>query len=118
MVKLRFKSEYIGLKIFENLVNLNSDYSNHFIVHAPGICTKEQRGNKGRGMVYCTLSDMMTARAVPLNVLRVSRPKELLDAAREYAEEAASRIKPEGALHDAEYDALVQWHEFYFIATN
>lgn len=49
---------------------------------------------------------------------KMSRPKELLDAAREYAEEAASRLKPEGALHDAEYDALVQWHEFYWIATN
>lgn len=49
---------------------------------------------------------------------KMSRPKELLNAARGYAEEAASRLKPEGALHDAEYDALVQWHEFYFIAVN
>ena len=53
-----------------------------------------------------------------LRSFKMSRPKELLDAAREYAEEAASRLKPEGALHDAEYDALVQWHEFYFIAIN
>lgn len=73
MVKLRFKSEYIGLKVFETLVNRSADYANHFMVDAPGIYAKEHRGNKGRGMVYCTLADMMTARAVPLNVLRVSR---------------------------------------------
>lgn len=73
MVKLRFKSEYIGLKVFETLVNRSADYANHFMVDAPGIYAKEQRGHKGRGMVYCTLADMMTARAIPLNVLRVSR---------------------------------------------
>lgn len=73
MVKLRFKSEYIGLKVFETLVNRSADYANHFMVDAPGIYAKEQRVNKGRGMVYCTLADMMTARAIPLNVLRVSR---------------------------------------------
>lgn len=76
MVKLRFKSEYIGLKVFETLVNLSADYANYFKVDAPGIYAKEQRGNKGRGMVYCTLADMMSARTigtVPLNVLRVSR---------------------------------------------
>ena len=73
MVKLRFKSEYIGLKVFETLVNLSADYANYFKVDAPGIYAKEQRGNKDHGMVYCTLADMMTARAVPLNVLIVSR---------------------------------------------
>lgn len=77
MVKLRFKSEYTGLKVFENLVNLSSDYANYFCIDAPGIYAKEQRGNKGRGMVYCTLSDMMTARATPLNVLKVVRSTKM-----------------------------------------
>ncbi|AVR75929.1 FAA hydrolase family protein [Aeromonas phage AhSzq-1] len=77
MVKLRFKHEYIGLKVFETLVNRSADYANHFMVDAPGIYAKEHRGNKGRGMVYCTLTDMMTARAVPLNVLRVSRSDKM-----------------------------------------
>lgn len=77
MVKLRFKPEYTGLKVFETLVNRNADYANHFMVNAPGICAKEYRGNKGRGMVYCTLADMMTARAVPLNVLRVCRSNKM-----------------------------------------
>lgn len=77
MVKLRFKPEYIGLKVFENLVNLSADYARHFTVDAPGIYAKEQRGNKGQGMIYCTLSDMMTARATPLNVLRVVRSPKM-----------------------------------------
>lgn len=77
MVKLRFKPEYTGLKVFETLVNRNADYANHFMVTAPGICAKEYQGNKGRGMVYCTLADMMTARAVPLNVLRVCRSNKM-----------------------------------------
>lgn len=77
MVKLRFKPEYTGLKVFETLVNRNADYANHFMVNAPGICAKEYQGNKGRGMVYCTLADMMTARAVPLNVLRVCRSNKM-----------------------------------------
>lgn len=77
MVKLRFKPEYTGLKVFETLVNRNADYANHFMVTAPGICAKEYRGNKGRGMAYCTLADMMTARAVPLNVLRVCRSNKM-----------------------------------------
>lgn len=77
MVKLRFKPEYDGLKVFETLVNRNADYANHFMVNAPGICAKEYKGNKGRGMVYCTLADMMTARAVPLNVLRVCRSNKM-----------------------------------------
>lgn len=77
MVKLRFKSEYAGLKVFENLVNLSSDYANYFCIDAPGIYAKEQRGNKGRGMVYCTLSEMMTARATPLNVLKVVRSTKM-----------------------------------------
>ncbi len=73
MVKLRFKPEYTGLKVFETLVNRNADYANYFIFDAPGMYAKELRGIKGRGMTYCTLADMMTARAVPLNVLRVCR---------------------------------------------
>lgn len=73
MVKLRFKPEYTGLKVFETLVNRNADYANHFMFDAPGMYAKEHRGIKGRGMTYCTLADMMTARAVPLNVLRVCR---------------------------------------------
>ena len=77
MVKLRFKPEYTGLKVFETLVNRNADYANHFMVDAPGICAKEYQGNKGRGMVYCTLADMMTERAVPLNVLRVCRSNKM-----------------------------------------
>ena len=77
MVKLRFKPEYTGLKVFETLVNRNADYANHFMVNAPGICAKEYQGNKGRGMVYCTLADMMTARAVPLTVLRVCRSNKM-----------------------------------------
>lgn len=77
MVKLRFKPEYTGLKVFETLVNRNADYANHFMVNAPGICAKEYQGNKGRGMVYCTLADMMTERAVPLNVLRVCRSNKM-----------------------------------------
>lgn len=77
MVKLRFKSEYVGLKVFENLVNLSSDYANYFMVDACGITAKEQHSNKGRGMSYCTLSDMMTARATPLNVLRVVRSPKM-----------------------------------------
>lgn len=76
MVKLRFKPEYTGLKVFETLVNRNADYANHFMVTAPGICAKEYHGNKGRGMAYCTLADM-TARAVPLNVLRVCRSNKM-----------------------------------------
>lgn len=71
MVKLRFKPEYAGLKVFETLVNRSADYANYFIFDAPGMYAKELRGIKGRGMTYCTLADMMTARAVPLNVLRV-----------------------------------------------
>lgn len=77
MVKLRFKPEYTGLRVFETLVNRNADYANYFMVNAPGICAKEYQGNKGRGMVYCTLADMMTARAVPLNVLRVCRSNKM-----------------------------------------
>lgn len=77
MVKLRFKPEYTGLKVFETLVNRNADYANHFMVTAPGICAKEYQGNKGRGMAYCTLADMMTARAVHLNVLRVCRSNKM-----------------------------------------
>lgn len=77
MVKLRFKPEYTGLKVFETLVNRNADCANHFMVNAPGICAKEYQGNKGRGMSYCTLADMMTARAVPLNVLRVCRSNKM-----------------------------------------
>lgn len=77
MVKLRFKPEYAGLKVFETLVNRSADCANHFIVNAPGICAKEYQGNKGRGMRYCTLADMMTARAVPLNVLRVCRSNKM-----------------------------------------
>ena len=77
MVKLRFKPEYTGLKVFETLVNRSADCANHFMVDAPGIYAKEHRGNKGRGMVYCTLTDMMTARAVQLNVLRVSRSDKM-----------------------------------------
>lgn len=77
MVKLRFKPEYAGLKVFENLVNLSADYARHFTVEAPGIYAKEHRGSKGQGMVYCTLSDMMTARATPLNVLRVVRSHKM-----------------------------------------
>ena len=77
MVKLRFKPEYTGLKVFETLVNRNADCANHFMVNAPGICAKEYQGNKGRGMAYCTLDDMMTARAVPLNVLRVCRSNKM-----------------------------------------
>lgn len=73
MVKLRFKPEYTGLKVFETLVNRNADYANYFIFDAPGMYAKELRGIKGHGMTYCTLADMMTARAVPLNVLRVCR---------------------------------------------
>ena len=77
MVKLRFKPEYTGLKVFETLVNRNADYANHFIFDAPGMYAKELRGIKGRGMAYCTLADMMTARAVPLNVLRVCRSNKM-----------------------------------------
>ena len=77
MVKLRFKPEYTGLKVFETLVNRNADYANRFMVDAPGICAKEYQGNKGRGMAYCTLADMMTARAVHLNVLRVCRSNKM-----------------------------------------
>lgn len=77
MVKLRFKPEYAGLKVFETLVNRSADCANHFMVDAPGICAKEYQGNKGRGMAYCTLADMMTARAVPLNVLRVCRSNKM-----------------------------------------
>lgn len=77
MVKLRFKSEYTGLKVFETLVNRNADYANYFIFDAPGTYAKELRGIKGRGMAYCTLADMMTARAVPLNVLRVCRSNKM-----------------------------------------
>ena len=77
MVKLRFKPEYTGLKVFETLVNRSADCANHFMVNAPGICAKEYQGNKGRGMVYCTLADMMTARVVPLNVLRVCRSNKM-----------------------------------------
>ena len=77
MVKLRFKPEYTGLKVFETLVNRSADCANHFMVNAPGICAKEYQGNKGRGMAYCTLADMMTARAVPLNVLRVCRSNKM-----------------------------------------
>lgn len=77
MVKLRFKPEYDGLKVFETLVNRSADYANHFMVDAPDICAKEYQGNKGRGMAYCTLADMMTARAVPLNVLRVCRSNKM-----------------------------------------
>lgn len=73
MVKLRFKPEYDGLKVFETLVNRSADYANYFIFDATGMYAKELRGTKGRGMMYCTLADMMTARAVPLNVLRVCR---------------------------------------------
>lgn len=77
MVKLRFKPEYTGLKVFETLVNRSADCANHFMVNAPGICAKEYQGNKGRGMAYCTLADMVTARAVPLNVLRVCRSTKM-----------------------------------------
>lgn len=77
MVKLRFKPEYAGLKVFETLVNRSADCANHFMVDAPGICAKEYQGNKGRGMAYCTLADMVTARAVPLNVLRVCRSTKM-----------------------------------------
>lgn len=77
MVKLRFKPEYAGLKVFETLVNRSADCANHFMVNAPGICAKEYQGNKGRGMVYCTLADMMTERAVPLKVLRVCRSNKM-----------------------------------------
>lgn len=77
MVKLRFKPEYAGLKVFETLVNRSADCANHFMVDAPGICAKEYQGNKGRGMAYCTLADMVTARAVPLIVLRVCRSNKM-----------------------------------------
>lgn len=77
MVKLRFNPEYAGLKVFETLVNRSADCANHFMVNAPGICAKEYQGNKGRGKGYCTLADMMTARAVPLNVLRVCRSNKM-----------------------------------------
>lgn len=52
-----------------------------------------------------------------LRSFKMGRDSKTLKAAREYAERHANQLMPEGVLHDAEYDALVQWFEFYFIAT-
>lgn len=52
-----------------------------------------------------------------LRSFKMGRDEKTIKAAREYAEKHATQIKPEGVLHDAEYDALVQWFEVYFITT-
>lgn len=53
-----------------------------------------------------------------LRSFRMGRSKELLDEARERAITEANALMPEGVLHDAEYDAVMQWHDYYFIATH
>lgn len=52
-----------------------------------------------------------------LRSFKMARDPEFLDAIRKTAEMHATQLKPEGVLHDAEYDALVQWFEVYLIST-